>query len=154
MQRGKDLSTFGARLKSLAAAHQLVILIINQVSDVFSRGGGGAEGLSYASQAIYFGSDGNKTKQAALGLSWANLVDTRVMLSRRGRDTREIALVFSPFAARGSKRFKIGMGGIECMQEEKEPVIEDDDEDSMWLDVSDVDMLAALDQEATQMNQP
>lgn len=120
------------------------MIVINQVSDVFQRVN---EVSSYSGQSQFFGTAQGK-KQAALGLSWANLVDTRVMLSRKGRDRREISLVYSPFAPRGSQRFIIGSSGIESVQEEVQPA--EEDEDSMWLEVSDVDMLAAL-EESTQV---
>lgn len=183
LQRGKDLSSFGQRLKALAAKYNLVILTVNQVSDVFSRQPNSlpphrpdydptqrspqANGfitndlqLTYSSQSAFFAADrNNDKKQAALGLAWANLVDTRIMLSRRGRDKRTMALIFSPFAPEGFREFKITQAGVEAISRDEIPAVQVDgsqeiammqegeremDDDSFWKDVSDVDMIAAL----------
>jgi DNA repair protein RAD57 len=113
-QRSKHLCDISDRLKALAVEYNLAIVVVNQVSDVFTKPTGffppqtptqpssssdpssslafafGCEGASppmlYATQARWFsGQSESLAKEASLGIVWANAVNTRIMLSRTGR---------------------------------------------------------------------
>lgn len=125
-QRANDLNAFGERLNKLAQDLQLCVLVVNQVSyDVSHRpfsSLGSFEAptelspsthhagfsrfieLPYASAAPFFSShELYKSHQAALGLVWANQVDTRLLIARAPRRTadgvRHLCVVFSPVAS-------------------------------------------------------
>lgn len=90
--RSKDLANISAILHDIAADHQLAVLVLNEVIDIFDqpsgRVTGDQQGLSYDYQSRWFNSAeffGEKKKEASLGLVWANQVNTRIMLSRTGR---------------------------------------------------------------------
>lgn len=96
--RSRHICTIADRLKALAAEFDLAVVVVNQVKDVF-----GPEPLPpgtqsayqvddvlppmlYATQARHFsGQSPGLLKEAALGIVWANAVNTRIMLSRTGR---------------------------------------------------------------------
>ncbi|KAJ9124057.1 hypothetical protein QFC22_000850 [Naganishia vaughanmartiniae] len=113
-QRSKMLCVIADRLKYLAHKHNIAVVVINQVSDVFgrpslidnasriSRPGSPAPTTSrdqnspapeiaqptmtYKVQSQYFSGQSNTlSKEASLGLVWANAVNVRIMLSRTGR---------------------------------------------------------------------
>lgn len=108
-QRSRQLCLIADKLKALAVNHKIAVLVINQVSDVFTRGqasiphtqlSASASGWSspaaraaageplmlYATQAWWFsGVTDDLMKEASLGLVWANAVNVRIMLSRTGR---------------------------------------------------------------------
>jgi hypothetical protein len=100
-QRGKDLSAFAYRLRSLAAELDLVLVVINQVSDSYDDQlqtpaslpvAEASDGpfrfvsdlrLPYTSQVPHFAQAARASrKHAALGLAWANMVDVRLALAR------------------------------------------------------------------------
>lgn len=103
MQRGKDLALFGQLIKTLAVKYNLLFVVINQVSDVPNRPmrapsvlGTSNEDPSaslstelsvpYDSQAPFFAATkGQPNRHAALGLVWANCVDTRLFLRKSDR---------------------------------------------------------------------
>ena len=153
-QRGKDLSTLGQQLKALAFEHNLAVVVITQVSDVFQRTHttpsllpttydsgkiGKPVALPYNSQAPFFSGQraAGTSKQAALGLAWANLVDTRLLFTRTGkrqradeetsttdnpfdRDGRMIRamhLVYSPFAPSSSLNYAINELGLYALED-------------------------------------
>ncbi|WVQ94040.1 hypothetical protein IAU59_001118 [Kwoniella sp. CBS 9459] len=110
-ERSKHLCIVADALKSLAVTYDLAIVVINQVSDVFTRVppllpnsstpptssftqtqaflGGHIDQdppMLYASQARWFSGQSNTLgKEASLGIVWANAVNVRIMLSRTGR---------------------------------------------------------------------
>ncbi|KAJ9097757.1 hypothetical protein QFC21_004795 [Naganishia friedmannii] len=114
-QRSKMLCVIADRLKYLAYKHNIAVVVINQVSDVFgkpsildnapriSRPGSPAPTttsrdqnspapeitqltMTYKVQSQYFSGQTNTlSKEASLGLVWANAVNVRIMLSRTGR---------------------------------------------------------------------
>jgi DNA repair protein RAD57 len=185
--RAKALSLLSDLLKRLACDLKLAVVVVNQVSDVFSiplvrrigsnslssEGGGSLLPppprqtddddeleLSYDAQARFF--DGQAPalhKQAALGLVWANAVDTRLMFSLTRRQhrsegaaatIRRATLVFSPFAPPGSVDYIIGEPGliavsdvysvgdrwpIKAAQMEEEQMRADLDEEALWASV-------------------
>ena len=109
-QRNAHLHEIATSLHSLAARHQLCVILVNQVSDVFNssnnasdrhveeeqishEGGGIPIGYrNYSLVSRYFsGEDAGKGgKMAVFGLPWANLLQTRLMLSRTGRRRRRV----------------------------------------------------------------
>lgn len=132
-QRGHDLNVFGERLKQLAHDLQLCVVVVNQVSEVTTSNQGMRQQhaafradeqlspspsssssfsrvleLPYAAAASTFASHPlAKTKQASLGLVWANQVDVRLCLlksNRRsmaasaGQSLRHLCVVYSPLS--------------------------------------------------------
>jgi DNA repair protein RAD57 len=90
--RSRNLSAIAAQLHALAATHQLAVVAINRVTDVWERPDadrGFLGELIYADHARIFGradgKDGPSKKSAALGLVWANQVNARIMLARTER---------------------------------------------------------------------
>jgi DNA repair protein RAD57 len=93
--RSRNLSAIAAQLHALASTHQLAVVAINRVTDVFERRPDADMGfpgeLIYADHARLFGrasEEGNgalSKKSAALGLVWANQVNARIMLTRTER---------------------------------------------------------------------
>jgi DNA repair protein RAD57 len=94
--RSCNLSAIAAQLHALAATHQLAVVAINRVTDVWERRPDADRGfpgeLIYADHARLFsradGADGTSKKSAALGLVWANQVNARIMLARTERRHR------------------------------------------------------------------
>ncbi|WVQ80418.1 hypothetical protein IAT38_002523 [Cryptococcus sp. DSM 104549] len=113
-ERSKQLNVITDLVKHIAVHYDLAVVVINQVSDVFSRApsgtsapsvlgtppssgwaqtqpfgpsmGGGDPPMLYATQARWFsGQSETLKKEASLGLVWANVVNVRIMLSRTGR---------------------------------------------------------------------
>lgn len=89
--RSRNLSAIAAQLHALASTHQLAVVAINRVTDVWERRPDADMGfpgeLIYADHARLFGrADGALSKKsAALGLVWANQVNARIMLTRTER---------------------------------------------------------------------
>ncbi|KAI0303391.1 P-loop containing nucleoside triphosphate hydrolase protein, partial [Multifurca ochricompacta] len=86
--RSRNLSAIAAQLHALAATHQLAVVAINRVTDVWERPNAdpGLSGeLIYADHARIFGCAEGGSKSAALGLVWANQVNARIMLTRTDR---------------------------------------------------------------------
>lgn len=113
-QRSKMLCVIADRLKYLAYKHNIAVVVINQVSDVFGRPSlldtasrisrpsspapttgrdqnspvpeTAQPTMTYKVQSQYFSGQTNSlSKEASLGLVWANAVNVRIMLSRTGR---------------------------------------------------------------------
>lgn len=92
VQRSQDIVEISSLLHSIASKWNLAVLVLNEVVDVFHRGGdldATDDNLVYSEQARWFGrSDsvpGQDAKEASLGLVWANQVNARILLSRTGR---------------------------------------------------------------------
>jgi DNA repair protein RAD57 len=89
-ERSRNLSAIAVQLHALAATHQLAVIALNRVTDVWERRPDADTGrpgeLLYDHQARIFGraSEGG-SKSAALGLVWANQVNARIMLARTER---------------------------------------------------------------------
>lgn len=92
-ERSRNLSEISVMLHRLAAEHQLAIVVVNNVVDVFSTSHDADPGqqgeLIYNDQARFFNRGdslaGEDRKSAALGLVWANQLNARIMLTRTGR---------------------------------------------------------------------
>lgn len=114
-QRSKDLSEIAVHLHSIASQHNIAIIVLNEVVDVFNRDfynqdPGKPGEVVYRDQSRLFGRadsiPGEDRKEAALGLVWANIVNARIMLSRtdRMRDS-------SDFDVRPIKRRRVSEQG-------------------------------------------
>ncbi|KAJ7135023.1 P-loop containing nucleoside triphosphate hydrolase protein [Mycena crocata] len=93
IDRSQHITDISLILHTLANKHNIAVLVLNEVSDVFNRGNHGETStggdLLYNQQSRWFGSadtvPGEDNKEASLGLVWANQVNVRVMMSRTGR---------------------------------------------------------------------
>jgi DNA repair protein RAD57 len=90
--RSKSLQEIATLLHMLANEHGLAVVVVNEVSEVVDRPqppSSRAHEVSYKDQARLFSRantlPGENTKQAALGLVWANQVNARMMLTRTSR---------------------------------------------------------------------
>ncbi|XP_042209770.1 DNA repair protein XRCC3-like isoform X1 [Homarus americanus] len=107
------LQTLGYRLHQLTSSHNIAVVAINQVTAAMGK------------QSLY-GLEGNTAP--ALGLSWANLVTTRLMLTRTHSfvrthkllpqttvefNIRKLEVVFCPWLRRKSFSFIVTEKGIE-----------------------------------------
>ncbi|XP_026805980.1 DNA repair protein XRCC3 [Rhopalosiphum maidis] len=92
-RRSRDLRDIAFFLHKLSVEHGLWIICVNQVTSSMSDNSG-------------------KKLVPSLGLSWANLVTTRLMMSRT-QSSRYIEVMFSPHTASTSVPFKITEQGIE-----------------------------------------
>lgn len=90
-ERSQRLNEISLHLHSLASKYQVIILVLNEVVDSFDRDVKMKESgqLLYAVQSRWFGTSdtvaGENKKQVSLGLSWANQVNARILLSRTSR---------------------------------------------------------------------
>ncbi|KAJ6547324.1 P-loop containing nucleoside triphosphate hydrolase protein [Mycena capillaripes] len=93
VDRSHSIVEISTLLHTLASSYNIAVLVLNEVSDVFKHGeqdesslGGD---LGYKRQSQWFGGadsvPGEVTKEASLGLVWANQVNARIMFSRTGR---------------------------------------------------------------------
>lgn len=84
--RSRRLCALSDRLKALALEYSLAVVVVNQVSDVFAGEQRAGPEMLYAAQARHFnGQSAGGRKEAALGIVWANCVNTRIMIARTGR---------------------------------------------------------------------
>ncbi|KAJ6546446.1 P-loop containing nucleoside triphosphate hydrolase protein [Mycena vulgaris] len=89
----RSIAEISILLHTLASRYNMTVLVLNEVSDVFSHGEQSGTspngGLVYNQQSRWFGGadtvPGESNKEASLGLVWANQVNVRIMLSRTGR---------------------------------------------------------------------
>ncbi|XP_071439688.1 DNA repair protein XRCC3-like [Hetaerina americana] len=115
LSRAKDLKEIGGDLHNLASIHGLCVICVNQVSDAMDN----IQGFGF------------EKKIPALGLSWANMVTTRLMASRtksfvnleknsgecsKGNERtliRELEVIFSPELPPSKCQFAILQSGVE-----------------------------------------
>lgn len=134
-QRSKDLRKLAGTLKDLAIQHNVAVVAINQVTDYFKRTSSQSaissqdeELLSLDYQSRWF--DGlideygvEMSKKPALGLVWANLITSRIMLVRDNPSRTRMRVVFSPHAKPGSLVYAIsteaGIHAVETGHEEQ-----------------------------------
>jgi DNA repair protein RAD57 len=93
IERSQNIVEISSLLHSLASAHDMIILVLNNTTDIFQVGdraeAGSGEELQYKQQSRWFGGaasiPGESSKEASLGLAWANQINARIMMSRTGR---------------------------------------------------------------------
>ncbi|KAF9533429.1 P-loop containing nucleoside triphosphate hydrolase protein [Crepidotus variabilis] len=92
VERSKNIANISTSLHCLATKHRLAVVVLNEVIDVFHRqdlnDGTSPSDVLYEQQSKWFNTAaffGEGRKEAALGLTWANQVNARIMLSRTGR---------------------------------------------------------------------
>ncbi|KAJ7632401.1 P-loop containing nucleoside triphosphate hydrolase protein [Roridomyces roridus] len=92
VERSQNITEISALVHALASTHNIAVLVLNEVSDVFNDQVETSPGsdLVYKHQSRWFGGAaetfaGQVNKEASLGLVWANQVNVRIMLSRTGR---------------------------------------------------------------------
>jgi DNA repair protein RAD57 len=91
VERSRGIIQVSQLLHGLASKNMIAIVVLNEVTDVFSRGETNNDSLDllYHEQARWFSRadsvPGENSKEAALGLVWANQVNARIMLSRTDR---------------------------------------------------------------------
>lgn len=186
-KRAQDMAILVSSLKATAHTHRLAIVVVNQVTDVFNGAANGRpllledcgshdsralppEPIAEHQTALFSGQSARLDKRAALGLSWANLVDTRLMLSADASSSAErkrtATLIFSPFAPSASIDYVVRTEGIVTISGirdvgqrgsrtpaatsawwQEEPDSEMDD----WTpNATELDFLAEIEREATQ----
>ncbi len=86
--RSEEFFSISAHLKKLVAQHQIIVLILNQVTDVIEKSDySGAPALycdafsDRSGLGIAVKSSGRRVAPA-LGLAWANCIETRIFLTR------------------------------------------------------------------------
>ncbi|KAI0684270.1 P-loop containing nucleoside triphosphate hydrolase protein [Cytidiella melzeri] len=91
-ERSRNLNEIATLLHILANKHDLAVVVLNEVSDVIDRHpapSSRAHEVSYQGQARLFNRadtiPGESSKEAALGLVWANQINARIVLTRTSR---------------------------------------------------------------------
>jgi hypothetical protein len=151
ISRSRTLGTISDLLHRLSSLHSLAILIINQISDTFPPPSfpyhsnfvkpphevyGLPVGMYGRYQTRWFGGESEGVRSiAALGHSWVNTVNTRLMLTRTRRYVcssagegeegqgeevgekvvRRMEMVFSPFAPRASVHYVLEGQGVRSL---------------------------------------
>jgi DNA repair protein RAD57 len=109
-ERSKSLAEISMVLHRIAKQHQIAVIVLNRVGDVFANDWGsddsntGAPGdLVYRDQTQWYSRADTiheeRNKEAALGLVWANQVNVRIMFTRTTR-RRYLEEVGGPAAKR------------------------------------------------------
>nr|XP_018906544.1 PREDICTED: DNA repair protein XRCC3-like [Bemisia tabaci]XP_018906545.1 PREDICTED: DNA repair protein XRCC3-like [Bemisia tabaci] len=98
LRRARDMRSVASQLQKIAHDHSIVILCVNQVTASLKQSG-------LSSKPI-----------PALGLVWANLVTTRIFMSRSTiGNFRTLEVLFAPHLPKKSCQFTIGNAGISCL---------------------------------------
>ncbi|KAI0083979.1 P-loop containing nucleoside triphosphate hydrolase protein [Irpex rosettiformis] len=91
-ERSRNLTEIATLLHILAHKHGLAVVVLNEVSDAIDRElppNSRPHEVSYQDQARLFNRGdsipGENSKEAALGLVWANQINARIMLTRTNR---------------------------------------------------------------------
>lgn len=137
-RRGGELVAVAQGLRELARRHNLVVVVANQVSDRFSRGGDQQDGdgdgddedvYSLDFQSRWFTGwneavEPQGAKVPALGMVWANRLAARFVLRKADEDRglrRRIGVVFAGWAKGGEEmEFEIWEGGVRAVKEKEE----------------------------------
>ncbi|KAG9104653.1 hypothetical protein FRC06_000417 [Ceratobasidium sp. 370] len=90
--RSESLNAIGSLLQCIASTHGLAVVVINDVTDVFTptlASNSESEELIYREQSRWFaragGVAGEERHEAALGMVWSNHIHSRLLLARTGR---------------------------------------------------------------------
>ncbi|TFL06926.1 hypothetical protein BDV98DRAFT_473735, partial [Pterulicium gracile] len=86
-ERSRTIVEISKFLHALASRHHIAVLVLNEVIDTVDHstndGITTADELAYKDQSSLFNSaEGHSRKEAGLGLTWANQVNTRILFSR------------------------------------------------------------------------
>ncbi|KAL4064309.1 P-loop containing nucleoside triphosphate hydrolase protein, partial [Scleroderma citrinum] len=133
VERSRRVSEISSIIHSLASKHRIAFLVLNEVADVFVREELPNDGaINYRDQSRWFGRansiPGEDSKEASLGLVWANQINARVFLSRTRRRRyfesdedrptliRRLSVVFSSVSSPVSCDYIISPQGISIIQ--------------------------------------
>ncbi|KAG8691397.1 hypothetical protein FRC11_004397 [Ceratobasidium sp. 423] len=90
--RSESLNAIGALLHQIATRHELAVVVLNDVTDVFAANPTGENEdpeIIYREQSRWFaragGVAGEERHEAALGMVWSNQLHSRMLLARTGR---------------------------------------------------------------------
>ncbi|CAE6537086.1 unnamed protein product [Rhizoctonia solani] len=90
--RSGSLNAIGAMLHQIATRHELAVVVLNDVTDVFAPNPTGESEdpeIVYREQSRWFaragGVAGEERHEAALGMVWSNQLHSRILLARTGR---------------------------------------------------------------------
>ncbi|KAJ1307899.1 hypothetical protein OPQ81_001977 [Rhizoctonia solani] len=90
--RSESLNAVGALLHQIATRHELAVVVLNDVTDVFAPNPAGENEdpeIIYKEQSRWFaragGVLGEERHEAALGMVWSNQLHSRMLLARTGR---------------------------------------------------------------------
>ncbi|KAG2181755.1 hypothetical protein INT44_008570, partial [Umbelopsis vinacea] len=135
LMKASEVCDLGIRLKKLADQHNVAVVVANQVTDDFSAGNNADQPLTdidkrhwrwahlpmFTSQTEKYEIDldtfsESLSKQATLGLTWANTVNCRIRMARSSaldQITRRIlCLEFSPYTSRKGCEVQIDDNGM------------------------------------------
>lgn len=122
-ERSKNLNEIATLLHALAHKHGLAVVVLNEVSDVIDREpppDRRPHEVSYRDLARLFNRadsiPAEKSKEAALGLVWANQINARIMLTRTDRVRTVDDVEYRP-----AKRRRVG-DAPESVASDPEPV--------------------------------
>ena len=90
VERSRQISEISSHLHLLASKYHIAVVVLNEVIDVVYRDDPPEnDAMGYRSQSRLFGRadsiPSEARKEAALGLVWANQMNTRIFLTRTGR---------------------------------------------------------------------
>ncbi|KAJ2933983.1 hypothetical protein H1R20_g3114, partial [Candolleomyces eurysporus] len=130
--RSKDLNRIASALHTVAGTYNVAVVVINEVIDRFERGPApsSSKDLVYSDKSRWFNTcnsvPGENTKEASLGLVWANQLNARIMLSKTGRrryiDESEL-LLHQP---QQQKKARVDGSSNSSGQQAQAPVNDDD----------------------------
>ena len=130
--RGASLNRLGSQLQQLAQKHNIAVLVINQVTDNFYRERENVLSPSPDNSELFLDCQSNwlngrageyplkeghlsttkPSKIPALGLVWANLISTRIIMYRDFERTRRLRMVFAPYTGPAETEFGICDKGL------------------------------------------
>ncbi|RXW21028.1 hypothetical protein EST38_g4839 [Candolleomyces aberdarensis] len=129
--RSKDLNRIASALHTIAGTYNVAVVVINEVIDRFERGPApsSSKDLVYSDKSRWFNTCnsvfGENTKEASLGLVWANQLNARIMLSKTGRrryiDESELLL-----PQQQQKKARVDGSSSSSVQQPQVPVNDDD----------------------------
>jgi DNA repair protein RAD57 len=90
-ERSRSITEISTALHNLASRHSVAVLVLNEVIDSMNRASSdtpssqGGEVTYQEQSALFKSAEGHPFKEAGLGLTWANQINTRIMFSRTHR---------------------------------------------------------------------
>jgi DNA repair protein RAD57 len=140
LMKASEVCDLGIRLKKLADEHNIAVVVANQVTDDFTIGNNSiqheealvkkywkwAHLLMFSNQIETYELDlstfaDSLSKQATLGLTWANAVNCRIRMARSSaidqKTRRILCLEFSPYTSRKGCEIEIDDCGIQLKRD-------------------------------------